>query len=78
MSTLMSTDMNINRPSTRVRASPGGATTISFGDENATKTKPPMPPAAPTATVVEKSPEVTVEGTLKMVGSTCNLRFCCD
>lgn len=33
MSTLMSTDMNLNRPSTRVRASPGGATTICFGDE---------------------------------------------
>lgn len=33
MSTLMSTDMNINRPSTRVRASPGGKTSICFGDE---------------------------------------------
>lgn len=41
MSTLMSTDMNINRPSTRVRASPGGATTICFGDEySSTPTKP--------------------------------------
>ena len=25
--------MNINRPSTRVRASPGGKTSICFGDE---------------------------------------------
>ena len=40
----MSTDINLSRPSTRVRASPGGATTICFGDETVTTTKPPTPP----------------------------------
>jgi hypothetical protein len=74
----MSTDMNINRPSTRVRASPGGATTISFGDENATKTKPPMPPAAPVVAIVEKSAEASAEGTLNVIRPTCNLHFFCD
>lgn len=33
MSTLMSTDLSYHRPSTRVRASPGGKTSICFGDE---------------------------------------------
>ena len=63
----MSTDMNISRSSTRVRASPGGATTISFGDENETKTKPPMPPAAPIAAVVEKSAESSTEGASNVI-----------
>jgi hypothetical protein len=29
----MSTDLSYHRPSTRVRASPGGKTSICFGDE---------------------------------------------
>ena len=39
MSTLMSGDMNLTRPSTRVRVAPGGATTISFGDPTTTTVK---------------------------------------
>jgi hypothetical protein len=43
MSTKMSTDLNVTRPSTRLHAPPGGATTISFGSE-----APPLPPATET------------------------------
>ena len=32
MSTLMSSDMNLSRPSTRTHAPPGGVSSISFGD----------------------------------------------
>jgi hypothetical protein len=35
MSTLMSDDMNISRPSTRVHHAPGGNTTICLGDDSA-------------------------------------------
>lgn len=35
MSTLMSNDMNISRPSTRVKNAPGGNTTICLGDDSA-------------------------------------------
>jgi hypothetical protein len=35
MSTLMSNDMNISRPSTKVHHAPGGNTTICLGDDSA-------------------------------------------
>lgn len=42
MSTLLSTDMNLTRPSTRLHAPPGGQSSISFGDSTV-----PAPSAAP-------------------------------
>lgn len=51
MSTLMSGDMNLTRPSTRVRVAPGGATTISFGD-----------PSTTTEKSVPVTPVVAIEG----------------
>jgi hypothetical protein len=56
MSTLMSTDLNLKRSTTRVHAPPGGATTISFGyseekpaakPATAKETAPPAPAPAP-------------------------------
>ncbi len=54
MSTLMSTDMNLKRPSTRVSVPPGGASTIDLGGSG--YNKPPAkvveavaPPVIPTA-----------------------------
>lgn len=49
MSTKLSTDLNITRPSTKLHNPPGGRTTISFGDPDST-----TPPAA------FKTPEVVV------------------
>ena len=46
MSTLMSGDMNLTRPSTRVRVAPGGACTFSFGDPSTTTVKATPPPVA--------------------------------
>lgn len=37
MSTLMSTDMNIDRPTSRVLAAPGGKSSISFGSDSPVK-----------------------------------------
>ena len=39
MSTKLSTDLHITRPTTRLHAPPGGATTITFGE-----CEPPAPP----------------------------------
>ncbi len=39
MSTKLSTDMITNRPSTKLHAPPGGASTISFGDPYSTTPK---------------------------------------
>jgi hypothetical protein len=53
MSTKMSTDIITNRSTTRLHAPPGGASTISFGDEaTATKANPvaQTPKAEPKAT----------------------------
>ena len=46
MSTKLSTDMVMNRPSTRHHAPPGGQSSISFGDAHSTTTKT-NPIAAP-------------------------------
>eukprot|EP01039_Chlorochromonas_danica_P006183 gene6183-6818_t len=54
MSTKMSTDLNINRPSSRVTRAPGGASTISFGSE-----EPPKPPAVANSPVKPKQETVT-------------------
>mmetsp|Transcript_15987 Transcript_15987/g.22032 ORF Transcript_15987/g.22032 Transcript_15987/m.22032 type:complete len:94 (+) Transcript_15987:64-345(+) len=40
MSTLMSKDLNIVRPSTRLHAPPGGKSSISFGDDVRNDVKP--------------------------------------
>eukprot|EP00981_Chlorochromonas_danica_P003278 scaffold634_cov185-Ochromonas_danica.AAC.15 len=50
----MSTDLNINRPSSRVTRAPGGASTISFGSE-----EPPKPPAVANSPVKPKQETVT-------------------
>ena len=41
MSTKLSTDLHITRPTTRLHAPPGGTTSITFGDGSL-----PLPPAA--------------------------------
>lgn len=62
MSTLMSTDMNLKRPSTRVSVPPGGASTINLGgsgyDKQVAKVEvaPPVPVAAPAPVTVEPVP----------------------
>ena len=71
MSTLMSTDINLSRPSTRVRASPGGATTICFGDEHITSARPPMAPVA--AVVVATKPIVVPPEGADICNRKCNI-----
>ena len=58
MSTLMSGDMNISRPSTRVRTAPGGASTITFGDPTSTTVKAAAIPAAPVASAAAVGKEI--------------------
>ena len=67
----MSTDINLSRPSTRVRASPGGATTICFGDEHITSAKPPMAPVA--AVVVATKPIVVPPEGADNCNRKCNI-----
>lgn len=50
MSTKLSTDMVLNKPSTRLHAPPGGASSIFFGDYQ------------PPAKAVVKQPEVSKPG----------------
>ena len=51
MSTLMSGDMNLTRPSTRVRVAPGGASTITFGDPSTTTVRATPAPTISTAVI---------------------------
>lgn len=43
MSTLMSRDLNLTRPSSRVLATPGGASSICFGSEEPARNPAPVP-----------------------------------
>ena len=52
----MSGDMNLTRPSTRVRVAPGGASTITFGDPSTTTVRTtPAPTTSPA--VIAPTPE---------------------
>ena len=52
----MSGDMNLTRPSTRVRIAPGGASTITFGDPSTTTVRTtPAPTTSPA--VIAPTPE---------------------
>eukprot|EP01038_Epipyxis_sp_PR26KG_P014278 gene14278-19155_t len=67
MSTLMSTDLNITRPTSKVSRPPGGTTSITFGDPSSTTPAPT--PSKPPKTVVQatvKTP-TPVEGKVGIV-----------
>ena len=53
----MSGDMNLTRPSTRVRVAPGGASTITFGDPSTTTVR-----ATPAPTISAAVISPTLEG----------------
>lgn len=64
MSTLLSTDMNLKRSSTRVHAPPGGQTSISLNSWAETEKKePPKSPSKKAHATTAAAPEVEVEGT---------------